>query len=260
MVAHLHLDSWRRSFSTRLSTSCGQFKFAEERHASRRGTRPRKEVTTGQKRPRRVLRRPFDGADLGLGCYGTARRPSLVAWPGLAEKLRRAFPDSHLPSKRCPPLVRSRGGLREAHLPTEQSSPRQEARLPPPDEHPRRASRAESTSRQGPAQPVGLIWRIRERSAFTRLACEGRRTRAGVLWCTYIPDPSASPPRVAYALGRAIGPAVVRNQLRRRLRALLDDVSLPPGLYLIGAQPDAAQRSGSELAFDLNRLVGSMRA
>ncbi|HEX2785655.1 MAG TPA: ribonuclease P protein component, partial [Ilumatobacteraceae bacterium] len=64
--------------------------------------------------------------------------------------------------------------------------------------------------------------------------------------------------RVAYALGRAIGPAVVRNRLRRRLRALLDDVSLPPGLYLIGAQTDAAQRSGSELAFDLNRLVGSM--
>ena len=47
--------------------------------------------------------------------------------------------------------VRSRGGLREAHLPTEQSSPRQEARLPPPYEHPRRASRAEGTSRQGPA-------------------------------------------------------------------------------------------------------------
>jgi RNase P protein component len=64
---------------------------------------------------------------------------------------------------------------------------------------------------------------------------------------------------VAYALGRAIGPAVVRNRLRRRLRVLIDDVSLPPGLYLIGAQPDAAQRSGSELAFDLVHLAGSIR-
>ena len=151
-------------------------------------------------------------------------------------------------------------GLREAHLPTEQSSPRQEARLPPPDEHPRRASRAEGTSRQGPAQPVGLIWRIRERSAFTRLALEGRRTRAGVLWCTYIPDPTATPPRVAYALGRAIGPAVVRNRLRRRLQALLAGSSLPPGLYLFGAQPVAARRSQSELAFDLARLVASVEA
>ena len=149
--------------------------------------------------------------------------------------------------------------MREAHLPTEQSSPRQEARFPQPDEHPCRASRAEGTSRQGPLQPVGLIWRIRERSAFTRLAREGRRTRAGVLWCTYIPDPAAMPPRVAYALGRAIGPAVVRNRLRRRLRAALENISLPPGLYLIGAQPTAAHRSQSELLFDLGRLVGSIR-
>ena len=103
-----------------------------------------------------------------------------------------------------------------------------------------------------------MIWSIRERGAFTRLAREGRRTRAGVLWCTYLPDPVATPPRVAYALGRAIGPAVVRNRLRRQLRAMLDDVSLPAGLYLIGAQPAATQRSASELAFDLNRLVVSV--
>ena len=160
--------------------------------------------------------------------------------------------------KCCASQVRRRGGLREAHLPTEQSSPRQEARLPPPDEHPRRASRAEGTSRQGPAQPVGLIWRIRERSAFTRLADEGRRTRAGVLWCTYIPDPVATPPRVAYALGRAIGPAVVRNRLRRRLRAMLTTSTLPPGFYLIGAHPIAVQRSRSELEFDLLKLVASV--
>jgi hypothetical protein len=34
--------------------------------------------------------------------------------------------------------------------------------------------------------------------------------------------------------------------------------SLPPGLYLIGAQPVAAQRSQSELAFDLAKLVASV--
>jgi ribonuclease P protein component len=103
-----------------------------------------------------------------------------------------------------------------------------------------------------------LIWRIRERGAFTRLADEGRRTRAGVLWCTYIPDPAATPPRVAYALGRAIGPAVARNRLRRRLRALLTAIELPPGFYLIGAQPIAAHRSRSELEFDLLKLVASV--
>jgi ribonuclease P protein component len=63
---------------------------------------------------------------------------------------------------------------------------------------------------------------------------------------------------VAYALGRAIGPAVVRNRLRRQLRALLAGATLPPGLYLIGAQPAAAQRSRDELEFDLGRLVVSV--
>lgn len=63
---------------------------------------------------------------------------------------------------------------------------------------------------------------------------------------------------MAWALGRAIGPAVVRNRLRRRLRALLNEAPLPPGFYLIGAQPTAAQRSANELQFDLLKLVGSV--
>jgi RNase P protein component len=50
----------------------------------------------------------------------------------------------------------------------------------------------------------------------------------------------------------------VRNRLRRQLRALLADATLPPGLYLIGAQPIAAQRSQDELTFDLQRLVASL--
>ena len=111
-----------------------------------------------------------------------------------------------------------------------------------------------------------MIWRIRERSAFTRLTSEGRRTRAGVLWCTYVLDPpgTVTPPRVAYALGRALGPAVVRNRVRRRLRAMLQqaslDAPLPPGSYLFGAQPAAASRSYAELAFDLQQILSRVRA
>jgi ribonuclease P protein component len=80
-----------------------------------------------------------------------------------------------------------------------------------------------------------------------------------VLWCTYLLEPDATPARVAFALSRAIGPAVARNRVRRRLRALLAASSLPPGLYLIGAQADVTRRSSSELAFDLDRLVASVR-
>jgi ribonuclease P protein component len=105
-----------------------------------------------------------------------------------------------------------------------------------------------------------LIWRIRERSGFTRLAVEGQRTRAGVLWCTFVLDPINTPPQVAFALGRALGPAVVRNRIRRRLRHLLAAAPPPAGMFLIGAQPIAGSRSASELAFDLAKLLDRLRA
>ena len=111
-----------------------------------------------------------------------------------------------------------------------------------------------------------MIWRIRERSAFTRIASQGRRARAGVLWCTYVLDPpgTVTPPRVAYALGRALGPAVVRNRVRRQLRAMLRSAAsngqLVPGDYLFGGQPSAATRSTTELQFDFNLLLKNLHA
>jgi ribonuclease P protein component len=104
-----------------------------------------------------------------------------------------------------------------------------------------------------------LIWRVRERSSFRRISVEGRRTRAGALWCTYVIDPTITPPQVAFAIGRAFGSAVVRNRLRRRLRALLSATPPPPGLYLFGAQPVAAARSSAELSVDLQRLLTPCR-
>jgi ribonuclease P protein component len=105
-----------------------------------------------------------------------------------------------------------------------------------------------------------VIWRIRERRAFDRLGREGRRTRAGALWCTSLTDPTVTPPQVAYALGRAVGPAVVRNRIRRQLRAALRDRELPPGWYLIGARPTVASQSRAALMFDLERLLRSLGA
>lgn len=110
-----------------------------------------------------------------------------------------------------------------------------------------------------------MIWRIRTRREFSHLAAQGRRVRAGVLWCTYVLDPPgiATPPRVAFALGRALGPAVVRNRVRRRLRAALLAASsgggLPAGAYLIGARPSTAELSFTELQFDLKLLLDRIR-
>ncbi|MEI6495292.1 MAG: ribonuclease P protein component [Actinomycetota bacterium] len=103
-----------------------------------------------------------------------------------------------------------------------------------------------------------MIWRIRERDVFRRLSKEGRRARAGVLWCSYLHDPSISPPQVAFAIGRAVGPAVVRNRCRRRLRVLLGAAGLPPGWYLVGGKPDIAERSFNDLERDVAALVASI--
>lgn len=149
------------------------------------------------------------------------------------------------------------GGMREAHLSTERASPCSQARLPGADEHPRRQGHLEGPARQRPQALVRLTGRVRGRRSFARLLRDGRRARAGALWCTYVHDPSASPPQVAYAIGRAVGNAVVRNRVRRRLRELVAARAaiLPPGQYLLGVSPAAAALSFAELAFDLDSLM-----
>ena len=99
-----------------------------------------------------------------------------------------------------------------------------------------------------------MIHRIRSRREFDRLAGDGRRIRGASLWCTYLPDPSMTPPRVGFSVGRAVGPAVVRNRLRRRLRAMSSaaarDGRLPPGTYLLGATTTRASITAVELTFE----------
>ena len=54
---------------------------------------------------------------------------------------------------------------------------------------------------------------------------------------------------MAYAVGRPVGGAVVRNRLRRRMRAVVSQLGpqLRPGAYLVGAAPEAATLSFEEL-------------
>src|SRR3954471_15279570 len=126
----------------------------------------------------------------------------------------------------------SRSGTGEAHLPAQQSPSRQEARVPPSDEHPRRTVDPEGAPGPRPPQAVGLIWAIRDRASFDRLRAEGRRVDAGPLWCRSVLDSDLGHPRVAFAIGRPFGSAVERNRIRRRLRTILASRAprLGPGL------------------------------
>lgn len=100
-----------------------------------------------------------------------------------------------------------------------------------------------------------MIGRLRTRDAFQRLRRDGRRVRSGALWCTFVLDSALPLPHVAFAIGRPVGPAVARNRVRRRLRALLDDAELPSGLYLVGATPAVTTLSFTALARNVDDLA-----
>jgi ribonuclease P protein component len=119
-----------------------------------------------------------------------------------------------------------------------------------------------------------VIWRVRDRATFEALRRHGRRARRGPVTVVHVPasqlvvlapatatgpDPQ-SQVRAAYAIGRKVGNAVVRNRLRRRLRSILhelddraagDDRGLAPGAYLVTVGPAAAELSYASLSREL---------
>ena len=69
------------------------------------------------------------------------------------------------------------------------------------------------------------------------------------------PDAGA-PPRVGFVVSRAVGNAVTRNRVKRRLRELVRAEELPTGaLVVVRALPPAATASYMELRRDLARCL-----
>lgn len=87
-----------------------------------------------------------------------------------------------------------------------------------------------------------------------------RRLRRGVLRVSHIADPPDRI-RIAYALSRRVGNAVVRNRVRRRLRSVfaeLDAVDgrvFPCGTYLVSASAEAAVMPYADLMATTKKLL-----
>jgi ribonuclease P protein component len=67
-----------------------------------------------------------------------------------------------------------------------------------------------------------------------------------------------APAQVGFVVSKAVGSAVVRNRVKRRLRALLADRldRIPPGvLVVVRANPASASVSSRELAADLDVVL-----
>ena len=107
---------------------------------------------------------------------------------------------------------------------------------------------------QGTASPVGLTRRIGDKATFAAFR-RAPRARVGPITVSVVApsEPSDAPPGVAFAIGRKVGGAVVRNTVRRRLRAIARAASgLENGLvrghfYLVAVRPGVESLSYGEL-------------
>lgn len=105
--------------------------------------------------------------------------------------------------------------------------------------------------------------RLRRRNEFTAAVRHGRRAGRGVLVIHLQPRavPGSMPVRAGFVVPRAVGGAVVRNQVRRRLRHLVRDrlTRLPEGAVLVvRALPAAGGASYAQLARDLDGALAAV--
>ncbi|QWC86380.1 ribonuclease P protein component [Nocardioidaceae bacterium] len=89
--------------------------------------------------------------------------------------------------------------------------------------------------------------------------CIRRGARGGSRTLTvHLAPGTESSPRVGLVVSKAVGNAVVRNRVSRRLRHLAADrlATIPPGARVVlRASPAAADCSSAELSADLDRAL-----
>ena len=102
------------------------------------------------------------------------------------------------------------------------------------------------------------VWRLSGINRFAALRRTRYRARSGPIRVSWVPGPAGSPPCVAYAIGKRVGPAVVRNRLRRRLRAVFVDAAPAPGDYLVACDPDAASVPFSDLKVLVSKALAAL--
>jgi ribonuclease P protein component len=98
--------------------------------------------------------------------------------------------------------------------------------------------------------------RLRHRAEFSDAVRQGQRAAAHGLVVHVSSERTTTPARAGFVVGKVVGPAVVRNRVRRRLQHLVADrlERLPPGtLLVVRATPPAAAASYAALGDALDR-------
>lgn len=100
--------------------------------------------------------------------------------------------------------------------------------------------------------------RLTDSESFRRAVRSGRRAGAATLVVHLAGDPGVTAPRVGFVVSKAVGNAVTRNRVQRRLRHLVRGhlPALPEAsLLVVRALPSAATASSAELGADLDRCL-----
>jgi ribonuclease P protein component len=101
-----------------------------------------------------------------------------------------------------------------------------------------------------------LIERIQGRATFRRFGSSARRVRRGPITLVIAERDAGDAAGLAFAISRRVGGAVVRNRLRRQLRAIARDIDhrspVPPAWYLVVVHPGAADSTYESLSAALH--------
>jgi ribonuclease P protein component len=150
----------------------------------------------------------------------------------------------------------------EAHLPAKQSGPQAAARVPSPHGDAGRAQAAERAPGARP-QEAQRLTTIRKRADF--LAANAGRRASAPGFVLLVRDRADGDPakRVGYTVTKKIGGAVVRNRMKRRLRALARELLPAGGIagsdhVLIGRQ-GGIERDFAALRQELARALDKLR-
>ena len=112
-----------------------------------------------------------------------------------------------------------------------------------------------------------MVAPVRTREEFAALSRSRARGRSGPIWVVRAPLPHVEPDRdrgvrVAYAVSRKVGGAVVRNRVRRRLRAVMAGLTpadgLTPALYLVGVRPEVVDLPADALRTHLAQALATL--
>ncbi|MER6688925.1 ribonuclease P protein component [Streptomyces minutiscleroticus] len=108
--------------------------------------------------------------------------------------------------------------------------------------------------------------RLRRREDFATAVRRGRRAGRPLLVVHFrsgatdphAPGETPSPPRAGFVVSKAVGGAVVRNKVKRRLRHLMRDrvgLLAPGSLVVVRALPGAGDADSAQLARDLDAAL-----